>query len=271
MPPPGPDGSPGPQTDAGRRYGNDSWGFGTFPGQYGMTLLVREGLEVLTDSVRTFRLLPWQAMPGRGPCLRSPRRASRGTRARRAGGSDSPRKATGNVPVRLPNDRRVARPGEPPPRRPAFDGAEGRNQRRNRDEIRFWKDYLDGADYVRDDSSRAGGLPEEAPFVIVGDLNADPDEGSALGNPIGEFLFDHPRVRADVTPVADSAGQAAYPDLDPDDTARWGLRVDYVLPSTDVRVLGGEVERPALADAAGVEPSDHFLVWLDLAVPSPSR
>src|SRR5204863_9405402 len=26
--------------DAGRAYGNDCWGFGTFPGQYGMALLV---------------------------------------------------------------------------------------------------------------------------------------------------------------------------------------------------------------------------------------
>ena len=37
------DGSVAPQTDAGRAYGNDAWGFGTFPGQYGMALFVREG------------------------------------------------------------------------------------------------------------------------------------------------------------------------------------------------------------------------------------
>ena len=93
--------------------------------------------------------------------------------------------------------------------------------------------------------------------MIVGDLNADPDEGSSLGNPIDTFLLDHPRINADATPLADSAGQAAYPELDPDDTAHGGLRVDYVLPSTDVRVLGGEVcaARPQRHGGRGTERS----------------
>ena len=264
-PPSNPDGTTGPQTDAGRAYGGDSWGFGTFPGQYGMTLLVRDGMEVIEDSVRTFRLLPWQAMPDAllptDPETGEPWYAGEAGRRFRLSS-----KSHWDVPVRLPNGA-VLHVLASHPTPPAFDGEEGRNQRRNHDEIRFWADYLDGAVYIRDDSSRAGGLPEDALFVIVGDLNADPDEGSSLGNPIGTFLLDHPRVNADATPVADSAGQAAYPKLDPDDTAQWGLRVDYVLPSADVRVLDGKVERPAPGDATGVEPSDHFLVWLDLAVP----
>ena len=268
-PPSNPDGSAGPQTDAARAYGNDSWGFGAFPGQYGMTLLVREGLEILTDSVRTFRLLPWQAMPD-AQLPANPRTGEpwyAGVAGRRFRFSS---KSHWDVPVRLPSGA-VLHVLASHPTPPAFDGEEGRNRRRNRDEIRFWADYLDGAGYIRDDSSRAGGLPEGAPFVIVGDLNADPDEGSALDNPVGTFLLDHPRINADATPLADSAGQAAYPELDPDDTAQWGLRVDYVLPSADVRVLGGKVERPARSDTTGVEPSDHFLVWLDLAVPPTDR
>lgn len=264
-PPSNPDGSAGPQTDAGRAYGNDSWGFGTFPGQYGMTLLVREGLEVLSDSVRTFRLLPWRAMPGallpEDPETGEPWYAGEAGRRFRLSS-----KSHWDVPIRLPNGT-VLHVLASHPTPPAFDGEEGRNRRRNHDEIRFWADYLDGAGYIRDDSSRAGGLSEDVPFVIVGDLNADPDEGSSLDDPIGTFLLDHPRINGRFTPTADRAGQAAYPDLDPDDTAQWGLRVDYVLPSADVRVLGGEVERPARSDTMGVEPSDHFLVWLDLVVP----
>ena len=268
-PPPGFDGSAGPQTDAGRAYGGDSWGFGTFPGQYGMTLLVREGLEVLEDSVRTFRLLPWQAMPdallpvvpGTGPETGAPWYAGEAGEQFRLSS-----KSHWDVPVRLPNGA-VLHVLASHPTPPAFDGEEGRNRRRNHDEIRFWADYLDGADYIRDDSSRAGGLAPDVPFAIVGDLNADPDEGSSFENPIGTFLLSHPRINAAATPLADSAGQAAYPGLDPDDTAQWGLRVDYVLPSADVRVLGGKVERPAPGGMTGMEPSDHFLVWLDLAVP----
>ena len=53
------DGSVAPQTDAGRAYGNDAWGFGVFPGQYGMALFVRDDWTVLRDSIRTFRQLRW--------------------------------------------------------------------------------------------------------------------------------------------------------------------------------------------------------------------
>ncbi|MGI9175600.1 MAG: endonuclease/exonuclease/phosphatase family protein [Rhodothermales bacterium] len=268
-PSPGSNGTAGPQTDGGRAYGNDSWGFGTFPGQYGMTLLVREGLEVLEDSVRTFRLLPWQAMPKAllptDPETGAPWYAGKAGEQFRLSS-----KSHWDVPVRLPNGV-VLHVLASHPTPPAFDGKEGRNKRRNHDEIRFWADYLDGAAYIQDDSSRAGGLAPDVPFVIVGDLNADPDEGSSFENPIGTFLLDHPRINGQFVPTADSAGQRAYPNLDPDDTAQWGLRVDYVLPSADVRVLNGEVVRPAPSDTAGVEPSDHFLVWLDLAMPSAER
>ncbi|MEO6598107.1 MAG: endonuclease/exonuclease/phosphatase family protein, partial [Planctomycetota bacterium] len=40
----------------------DSFGFGAFPGQYGLVLLSRH--PILTDRVRTFRKLLWSAMPG---------------------------------------------------------------------------------------------------------------------------------------------------------------------------------------------------------------
>src|SRR5262249_30587613 len=62
--PPAPEGTPAPANPAGEAYGGDCWGFGTFPGQYGMALLVDERLEILADRVRTFRLLPWDYMPG---------------------------------------------------------------------------------------------------------------------------------------------------------------------------------------------------------------
>ena len=39
----------------------DAYGYGAFPGQYGMALLSR--YPILTDDVRTFRELRWSAMP----------------------------------------------------------------------------------------------------------------------------------------------------------------------------------------------------------------
>ncbi|MBP7367916.1 MAG: endonuclease/exonuclease/phosphatase family protein, partial [Pseudoxanthomonas sp.] len=46
----------------GRQRGNDAWGYGLHPGQYGMLVLSKHPIEA--DQVRSFRLLPWAAMPG---------------------------------------------------------------------------------------------------------------------------------------------------------------------------------------------------------------
>ncbi|QXD17243.1 endonuclease/exonuclease/phosphatase family protein [Rhodocaloribacter litoris] len=265
-PPSGPDGRPAPQTPEGRAYGNDCWGFGTFPGQYAMALLVREDFEILTDSVRTFRDFPWHRLPD---ALRPIDPATGEPWYDDAVWQAFPlsSKSHWDVPVRLPGGH-VLHLLASHPTPPAFDGPEGRNKRRNHDEIRFWAEYLTapprGRDttFLIDDQGRRGGLAPDAPFVLLGDLNADPDEGSSLNDPVGTFLLRHPRIQGDFVPQA--AGQSPFPDLDPDDTARWGLRVDYVLPSTGLTILDGGIDRP---DDPNAPLSDHFLVWLDLALP----
>lgn len=255
-------GAPPRQTPAERAYGNDAWGFGVFPGQYGMALFVRDGLQILRDSVRTFRLFEWADMPD----ALKPTRPESGEPWYSDAEWDKMRlssKSHWDVPVRLPDGRTLhVLASHPTP--PSFDGPEDRNGRRNHDEIRLWADYLSGGAYIHDDSTRNGGLAEGALFVIMGDQNADPDEGDAYQNPI-QMLLGRERVQGDLTPVADSATQAAYPDLDPDDTAEWGLRVDYVLPSEGLTVKRSGVWRPVGADTAGVAVSDHFPVWIDIA------
>ncbi|MBO6577096.1 MAG: endonuclease/exonuclease/phosphatase family protein [Rhodothermales bacterium] len=256
------DGTPASQTPGGRAYGDDSWGFGTFPGQYAMGLLVRtDRIELLADQARTFRRYPWAALPdARRPVdpatgefwypdevwMRFPLSS----------------KSHWDVPVRLP-DGQIVHVLASHPTPAAFDGDEMRNKLRNHDEIRFWGAYIDGHEHMMDDAETRGGLAADAEFVIMGDLNADPDEGSSVDDPIGTWLLSNPRVNGDFVPVADEAGVAAYPDLDPDDTARWGLRVDYALPSAGLDVVGGGVYRPA-ADAPVT--SDHFPVWIDVAL-----
>ena len=263
VPAPGPDGKSAPQTAEGRTYGGDAWGFGMFPGQYGMALYVREGLTILHNSVRTFQTLPWRAMPDallplqpdtsdpwyEGPVGEAFRLSS---------------KSHWDVPIRLP-DGQVIHVFASHPTPPAFDGEEGRNKRRNHDEIRFWADYLDNAPYIVDDNGQRGGLPAGAAFVLLGDLNADPDEGSAIDNPIGRLLLTHPRILGSYVPTADSMGRTLFADLDPDDTATWGLRADYALPSSNTKVVDGGVwRRPP---AFGVEVSDHFPVWIEIQMP----
>ncbi len=250
----GEDGAAGPQTPEGRRYGNDSWGFGIYPGQYAFTLLVREDLTVLTDSIRTFRDFRWGDLPGHRMPLDSmgtPWYAEAATDMRLSS------KNHADIPVRLP-DGRVLHILASHPTPPAFDGPEKRNVARNHDEIRLWAEYLDDAPFLVDDAGRKGGLPEGALFVVVGDLNADPDEGNAQ-DAIAQLLT-HPRVQ-DAHPTADSLGVTRYPDLDRDDTAGWGMRADYVLPSADLCVRASGLVRP---DPTTPQVSDHFMVWVDV-------
>jgi hypothetical protein len=159
----------GPGSDA---YAGDAFGFGRFPGQYGMAVLSRYPLDAAR--ARTFRLLPRAAMPGAlvpvdpdsGEPFLSPQ-AWATARLSSKSHWDLPVDAGWDRPVHLLASH---------PTPPAFDGRERRNVLRNHDEIRFWADYLTpGADgYVRDDAGAAGGLAPDVPFVLAGDLNADP-------------------------------------------------------------------------------------------------
>lgn len=251
--------------EEGRRYGGDCWGYGTFPGQYGMALLVREGLEIDRGAVRTFQQFRWSQMPG-ALIPTDPRTNNRWYDAEAWEAFRLSSKSHWDVPVRLP-DGSVFHVLCSHPTPPVFDGPEDRNGCRNHDEIRFWAEYLHDAPWIVDDRSQRGGLAKNAAFVILGDLNADPDEGDSRDNPIGKFLLEHPRIDATFVPKArTSEAGGAYAKLDADDTARWGLRVDYLLPSRGCRVTDGAIERPA---PEAPRSSDHFLVWVDLLIPDP--
>ncbi len=248
-------GAPPAQSAAGRAYGNDSWGFGTFPGQYGMALLVDERLEIDEEAIRTFHLFPWKAMPNanlprdeddnlwyQDEALDMVRLSS---------------KSHWDVPVKLPNGATVHfLASHPTP--PAFDGDEMRNKKRNHDEIRFWGDYILGADYIVDDDGVQGGMRPNTSFIILGDLNADPDEGDGYRDPIGKYLLNNARINASMTPKS----EVTIAGLDDDDTSSFGLRVDYVLPAASIRSLRCGIWRTLDANP----PSDHFAVWMDVAI-----
>jgi hypothetical protein len=95
-PPPAPaiDGKPPAQSDEARAYGGDCWGFGTFPGQYAMALLVDERLEILTNQVRTSDCYRGTTCPGRScPPARTARASGSAMHRRRS--SVSRARATG--------------------------------------------------------------------------------------------------------------------------------------------------------------------------------
>ncbi len=255
------DGSPGPQTEGGRAYGNDCWGFGTFPGQYGMALLVDPRLEIQSEQIRTFRLLPWDYMPGAALPVKADGSEWFDPKEKAVARLSS--KSHWDVPVKLPNGATVHMLcSHPTP--PAFDGPEMRNKKRNHDEIRFWADYVDGEQWIVDDNNVGGGLDWLAHFVILGDLNADPVKGNSYKNPIA-MLRPYGKIQSKVRPVA----SVPVPGLDPDDTAMFKMGVDYVLPSRYLEVGESGIWRDTPAGGTAF-PSDHFPVWVDLTVPGPN-
>ena len=261
------DGIVGTRADRGTRaHGDDSWGYGTYPGEYGMVIASRFPLDAA--GARTFRDLRWSAMPGNliPPGWFTPEEEALVRLSS---------KTHMVVPVDL-NGRRIHLVASHPT--PAgFDGPEDRNGRRNHDEVRLVRDILDDADYLVDDAGVRGGLPSDASFIVMGDLNAALRSDLVEGRLAIRQLLEHPRVRntGDVC-VSDGglAGRTAgAPDFFEQATTafRGGSRIDYVLPSTDLPVTGGGVHWPwAARDPAGAaraeRASDHRLVWVDLSV-----
>jgi endonuclease/exonuclease/phosphatase family metal-dependent hydrolase len=251
----------------------DAFGFGRYPGQYGMALFSRFPLDAA--AARSFRLLKWRDLPGHlipdgregRPAWYTPddvallRLSS---------------KSHWDVPLRLGRTTVHVLAAHPTP--PIFDGPEDRNGRRTFDELRLLRDLIaggPGSDYLVDDQGRRGPLPGDAVFVVMGDLNAEPvkDPGH-YGRPAIAQVLDLPRVQ-DARP--ESAGGAAglkpgAPEHPERRTCEFG-RIDYVLPSTGLTIVGSGVFWPPPADPlhALVAPpdraSDHRLVWVDIVAP----
>ncbi|MGO1385943.1 MAG: endonuclease/exonuclease/phosphatase family protein, partial [Arachnia sp.] len=219
---------------------DDALGFGFFPGQYGMVIYSK--YPILDDQVRTFQNFLWADMPG--ALLPSVPGTNDGWY------SDEslevlPLSSKTHADVAIDVDGTTVHVLAAHPTPPSFDGEEQRNMRRNHDEIRLWADYIEGtADYLYDDEGIYGSLPSGAAFVIMGDYNADAEDGNSWPGAIDQLLSSS-RV-LDPLPASDGAVEAAELQggdndthvSDPRyDTADFGeptpgnLRVDYVLPS----------------------------------------
>ncbi|MFP7723666.1 endonuclease/exonuclease/phosphatase family protein [Lysobacter sp. A3-1-A15] len=259
-----------------RARGNDAWGYGLHPGQYGMLVLSRFPIDV--QAVRTFQKLKWSAMPD----ARQPIDPVTGRPWYPAAVWSQLRlssKSHWDVPVRTPRGTLHLLASHPTP--PVFDGPEDRNGARNHDEIRLWREYLSApnASWLCDDSGTCGGLPADATFVIAGDLNADPHDGDGHRGAI-RGLLSHPRVNDAVVPrsVGATVAAAGHGLQRVGDTGshtgdfgpRVGtLRLDYVLPSSDLLPIGSGVHwpPPGAPEAEAANASDHRLVWVDLLMP----
>ena len=273
-------------TPGDQAYGDDSYGFGLFPGQYGMVVYSKYPID--QRAVRTFQLFKWRDMPGN--LLPADFYSASEQAVLRLSS-----KSHWDVPVKVRGRTVHFLVSHPTP--PTFDGPEDRNGRRNHDEIRFWADYVTGgraSSYIYDDRGRRGGLQPGSAFVIAGDQNADPADGDSYADAIHQ-LTEHPLIATRTTPASTGAAEASalqgganlthdgdprFDTADFADTAPGNLRTDYVLPRKGLKVTGSGVFWPVRSDplsrlTGGYDPqwsavggfptSDHRLVWLDLA------
>lgn len=271
---------------------DDAFGFGTFEGQYGMALLSRYPID--TAGVRTFQELRWADMPGAllpdDPDTAAP---DDWFTPEELADVRLSSKSHWDVPVVVGGQVIHVLAAHPTP--PVFDGPEDRNGRRNHDEIRFWADYVDptASAWITDDDGGTGGLADGADFVIVGDYNADPHDGDSVASAANQILqspFANPDIETTMAPSsaggtrasADQAGANTGHTGDPafdtgdfgfagagnPDAAPGNLRVDHVIPSLGLPILGSGVfwltpEDP-LWPLGEFPHSDHRLVHVDL-------
>jgi hypothetical protein len=266
---------------------DDAFGFGFFPGQFGMAVYSMH--PILLDDVRTFQMFLWADMPGAllpdDPTTPEP---ADWFSAEELAAVRLSSKSHWDLPVDI--DGRTVHLLVSHPTPPVFDGPEDRNGRRNHDEIRLWADYVlpSRSGYLYDDQGRRGGLKPGARFVIMGDQNADPFDGDSVAG-AAQQLLENPRVNTSGTPTSPGGpeqavlqgganlthrGDPAFDTADFVDVPGPGnLRVDYVLPSKNLRILDSGVFWPLSSDPlfrlVGVFPfptSDHRLVWVDVGV-----
>ncbi len=237
----------------------DAQGYGRFYGQGAMALLSRYPVE--DKGVEDFTDLLWINLPGvdlpRHPngalfpsdtIMRQQRLSSSGHWI---------------VPVRLSDTVSMsimmfhATP-------PVFDGPEDRNGLRNAAEISLWFAVLDGT---------LGQVPAE-PFAIAGSATLDPYDSDGRNQVILDFINDarlqDPKPQSPGAAEADDQGHIGQNALDTVDWTDVGrLRVDYVLPSADLTVVGSGVFWPAEGEDghhAALGASRHRLVWVDVIV-----
>jgi hypothetical protein len=275
---------------------NDAFGFGFFPGQFGMVVYSKYPIDA--SQVRTFQHFLWKDMPG----------------ARLPDDPATPQPADWYSPAELAVFRLSSKShwdlpldvkgrtvhflvSHPTP--PVFDGPEDRNGTRNADEIRLTSDYVtpSAGGYIYDDAGVRGGLHPSALFVIAGDQNSDPLDGDSVPG-AAQQLLESPRINARTPPTSAGGPEAAalqgganatqlgdprFDTADFTDTSPGNLRADYVLPRRNIRIVDSAVFWPLRSDplfrltgvfdaaqwgpVGGFPTSDHRLVWADLDLP----
>ncbi|HAI71638.1 MAG TPA: endonuclease/exonuclease/phosphatase family protein [Alteromonas australica] len=257
------------------KFGGDAYGYGLYPGQYGMAILSKYPIEY--EQIRTFQMFKWHHMPNAQiPVLPAedgsmengePWYSEEEWTSLRLSS-----KSHWDVPVKVNGSLVHVLAMHPTP--PNFDGEEDRNGKRNHDEIRLMADYLTPGkgSYIYDDAGHKASLPKNTRFVLVGDFNAA-DIGDKHRPDVIEQLTESPYVNNRLIPTSEGGAALSEQDYSRRFTAYWGARADYVLPSTygfnvqDAGVFWPPSDSPLYRLVKDRNASsDHRMVWVTLEV-----
>jgi Endonuclease/Exonuclease/phosphatase family len=251
-----------------RDHGGDCYGYGAYPGQYSMALMSRIPIDL--ENMRFFQNFLWKDLPDN--LIPTEWYSEDEIEIFRLSS-----KSHWDIPVSVGEQTIHLLMSHPTP--PVFDGDEDRNGRRNYDELRMWIHYINNDDVMVDDAGVRGGLDENESFIIVGDLNAGP-KGDQLetGERALDMLINHPRVRDCGDLLVSEGALYGRPAGPPDFFERLtigrssrGMRIDHLLPSTDLEPVAGGVFWPDSTNdpdgyALAMLASDHRMIWLDFEV-----
>ncbi|MBI2894546.1 MAG: endonuclease/exonuclease/phosphatase family protein [Deltaproteobacteria bacterium] len=239
-------------------------GFGEFPGRFNVALVSR--FPILHDQVRVIHDFPWRQLPGN-------RLAQVEEETGIVVPDDFPlfEKALVIVPVDVDGVTLHVILVHP-----VSSGFNDMNPHRNHDELRGVSLFLDGA------LPGVEPLPAGARFVIVGDLNADPEDGEGIAGAVAQ-LYEHPLVVAHF-----ASGEGGTAGMHPErnsflsgcgkgdgtivqnPASRLQLQLDYVLPSVTIGApVASGLFFPSHVESwddyvLACTASDHRFVWADV-------
>ena len=213
--------------------GEDAQGYGRFTGVRAMVLLSRRPVVLARDlTPMLWADLPDNLMPEVAPEVAAAQRLS----------------STAHWHVHVPVAGEILHLLTLSATPPLFDRHGDRNARRNHDEVALW---LQAAPPAR--------------WVVMGKINLDPEQGPGRREALQALL-----ARSPAPPPQGEGGGSATVDWGPDKGGNpRQQRVDYLLPSQDITVLGSGIIWPKdgpLAETAATA-SRHRLVWMDIEIP----
>ena len=239
-------------------------GFGEWPGRFNQAILSR--FPILHDRVRVIVDFPWASLPGN-----SVEAMQEATGLSLPEGFPLFEKALVVVPIDV-----AGTVVHVILLHPVSSGFSDMNPFRNHDELLGAAMFIDGA------LPGVEPLPADARFIVVGDLNADPEDGLGIAGSTAQ-VFDHPKV---VAHFAAGAGGTAgtHPERNSflsgcgkdngsivyNPASRLQLQLDYILPSL---TLGAPTASGIFWPSNTTDwddyvlactASDHRFVWADL-------